>query len=210
MGVVYSEEDEDVDLARNVDTSFGLKRLCVKTAHSRVDLETFKFIVEKTRVSCHHGGSGLGPVMEDFIIIGQAMDMLWRVYLRCERFSYFTRSTRTDIEKANKAMFFKNDFAKAYDSVRWDYLIDVLEALQVLRRICRWWELDPSDWNISGCMLVSLRSDYLPKSKSMLEGSFFVAVVAYLDGLGIASFLRGGVLPRRSEVEITEATNLGE
>nr|GEV22666.1 RNA-directed DNA polymerase, eukaryota [Tanacetum cinerariifolium] len=27
-----------------------------------------------------------------------------------------------------QAMFFKVDFAKAYDSVRWDYLIDVLEA----------------------------------------------------------------------------------
>ncbi|GJY92835.1 RNA-directed DNA polymerase, eukaryota [Tanacetum coccineum] len=30
--------------------------------------------------------------------------------------------------KNKKAMFFKVDFAKAYDSVRWDYLMDVLEA----------------------------------------------------------------------------------
>ncbi|GJU28851.1 RNA-directed DNA polymerase, eukaryota [Tanacetum coccineum] len=30
--------------------------------------------------------------------------------------------------KNKQAMFFKIDFAKAYDSVRWDYLIDVLEA----------------------------------------------------------------------------------
>nr|GEZ17282.1 RNA-directed DNA polymerase, eukaryota [Tanacetum cinerariifolium] len=30
--------------------------------------------------------------------------------------------------KNKKVMFFKVDFAKAYDSVRWDYLIDVLEA----------------------------------------------------------------------------------
>ncbi|GJW15090.1 RNA-directed DNA polymerase, eukaryota [Tanacetum coccineum] len=31
-------------------------------------------------------------------------------------------------KKNKKAMFFKVDFAKAYDSVRWDFLIDVLEA----------------------------------------------------------------------------------
>nr|GEY34903.1 RNA-directed DNA polymerase, eukaryota [Tanacetum cinerariifolium] len=30
--------------------------------------------------------------------------------------------------KNKKAMFFKVDFAKAYDSIRWDYLLDVLEA----------------------------------------------------------------------------------
>ncbi|GJR88927.1 RNA-directed DNA polymerase, eukaryota [Tanacetum coccineum] len=31
-------------------------------------------------------------------------------------------------KKNKKAMFFKVDFSKAYDSVRWDFLIDVLEA----------------------------------------------------------------------------------
>ncbi|GJV24668.1 RNA-directed DNA polymerase, eukaryota [Tanacetum coccineum] len=37
-----------------------------------------------------------------------------------------------------KAMFFKVDFAKAYDSVRWDYLIDVLEAFGFGMTWCQW------------------------------------------------------------------------
>nr|GEX21475.1 RNA-directed DNA polymerase, eukaryota [Tanacetum cinerariifolium] len=40
--------------------------------------------------------------------------------------------------KHKKAMFFKVDFAKAYDSVRWDYLIDVLEAFGFGSRWCQW------------------------------------------------------------------------
>nr|GFB79240.1 RNA-directed DNA polymerase, eukaryota [Tanacetum cinerariifolium] len=35
-------------------------------------------------------------------------------------------------------MFFKVDFAKAYDSVRWDYLIDVLEAFGFGSVWCNW------------------------------------------------------------------------
>nr|GEV85517.1 RNA-directed DNA polymerase, eukaryota [Tanacetum cinerariifolium] len=37
-----------------------------------------------------------------------------------------------------KAMFFKVDFAKAYDSVRWDYLIDVLGAFWFGSKWCQW------------------------------------------------------------------------
>ncbi|GJU19798.1 reverse transcriptase domain-containing protein [Tanacetum coccineum] len=40
--------------------------------------------------------------------------------------------------KNKKAMFFKVDFAKAYDSVRWDYLLDVLEAFGFGRTWCNW------------------------------------------------------------------------
>ncbi|GKB81078.1 RNA-directed DNA polymerase, eukaryota, partial [Tanacetum coccineum] len=40
--------------------------------------------------------------------------------------------------KNKKAMFFKVDFAKAYDSVRWDYLIDVLEAFGFGMTWCQW------------------------------------------------------------------------
>nr|GEV79181.1 RNA-directed DNA polymerase, eukaryota, reverse transcriptase zinc-binding domain protein [Tanacetum cinerariifolium] len=40
--------------------------------------------------------------------------------------------------KTKKAMFFKVDFAKAYDSVRWDYLIDVLEAFGFGPTWCKW------------------------------------------------------------------------
>nr|GFA33542.1 hypothetical protein [Tanacetum cinerariifolium] len=35
-------------------------------------------------------------------------------------------------------MFFKVDFAKAYDSVRWDYLLDVLEAFGFGNIWCKW------------------------------------------------------------------------
>ncbi|GJY49029.1 RNA-directed DNA polymerase, eukaryota [Tanacetum coccineum] len=40
--------------------------------------------------------------------------------------------------KNMRAMFFKVDFAKAYDSVRWDYLIDVLEAFGFGFTWCQW------------------------------------------------------------------------
>ncbi|GKE29664.1 RNA-directed DNA polymerase, eukaryota, partial [Tanacetum coccineum] len=40
--------------------------------------------------------------------------------------------------KYKKAMFFKVDFAKAYDSVRWDYLIDVLGAFGFGSKWCQW------------------------------------------------------------------------
>ncbi|GJY78973.1 RNA-directed DNA polymerase, eukaryota [Tanacetum coccineum] len=40
--------------------------------------------------------------------------------------------------KNKKAMFFKVDFVKAYDSVRWDYLIDVLEAFVFGMTWCQW------------------------------------------------------------------------
>nr|GEY41812.1 RNA-directed DNA polymerase, eukaryota [Tanacetum cinerariifolium] len=40
-------------------------------------------------------------------------------------------------------MFFKVDFAKAYDSVRWDYLFDVLEAFGFGLTWCQWIRGDP-------------------------------------------------------------------
>ncbi|GJU32050.1 RNA-directed DNA polymerase, eukaryota [Tanacetum coccineum] len=40
--------------------------------------------------------------------------------------------------KNKQAMFFKVDFAKAYDSVRWDFLIDVLEAFGFGLTWCNW------------------------------------------------------------------------
>ncbi|GJY95556.1 RNA-directed DNA polymerase, eukaryota [Tanacetum coccineum] len=40
--------------------------------------------------------------------------------------------------KCKKAMFFKVDFAKAYDSVRWDYLNDVLVAFGFGSKWCQW------------------------------------------------------------------------
>nr|GFB49387.1 RNA-directed DNA polymerase, eukaryota [Tanacetum cinerariifolium] len=40
--------------------------------------------------------------------------------------------------KKKQVMFFKVDFAKAYDSVRWDYLLDVLEAFGFGNIWCKW------------------------------------------------------------------------
>ena len=40
--------------------------------------------------------------------------------------------------KRKKAMFFKVDFAKAYDSIRWDYLMEVLQAFGFGPNWCRW------------------------------------------------------------------------
>nr|GEU31507.1 putative RNA-directed DNA polymerase, eukaryota, reverse transcriptase zinc-binding domain protein [Tanacetum cinerariifolium] len=40
--------------------------------------------------------------------------------------------------KCKKVMFSKVDFAKAYDSVRWDYLIDVLMAFGFGSKWCQW------------------------------------------------------------------------
>ncbi|GJZ03371.1 RNA-directed DNA polymerase, eukaryota [Tanacetum coccineum] len=40
--------------------------------------------------------------------------------------------------KNKQAMFFKVDFAKAYDSVRWDYLLDMLEGFGFGPSWCKW------------------------------------------------------------------------
>nr|GEW99831.1 heme peroxidase [Tanacetum cinerariifolium] len=40
--------------------------------------------------------------------------------------------------KKKQAMFFKVDFAKAYDSIRWDYLLDVLKAFGFGHTWCKW------------------------------------------------------------------------
>nr|GEV65195.1 RNA-directed DNA polymerase, eukaryota [Tanacetum cinerariifolium] len=44
--------------------------------------------------------------------------------------------------KKKQAMFFKVDFAKVYDSVRWDYLLDVLEAFGFGQTWCKWIRVD--------------------------------------------------------------------
>nr|GEZ49059.1 RNA-directed DNA polymerase, eukaryota [Tanacetum cinerariifolium] len=40
--------------------------------------------------------------------------------------------------KKKQVMFFKVDFAKAYDSIRWDYLLDVMEAFGFGNIWCKW------------------------------------------------------------------------
>ncbi|KAL4585017.1 hypothetical protein LXL04_009630 [Taraxacum kok-saghyz] len=51
--------------------------------------------------------------------------------------------------KKKKAMVFKVDFEKAYDSVRWDFLLDILEAFGFGANWCRW---------IRGCLTSSMGS----------------------------------------------------
>ncbi|KAL4557832.1 hypothetical protein LXL04_036026 [Taraxacum kok-saghyz] len=51
--------------------------------------------------------------------------------------------------KKKKAMVFKVDFEKAYDSVRWDFLLDILEAFGFGANWCRW---------IHGCLASSIGS----------------------------------------------------
>nr|GFA61997.1 RNA-directed DNA polymerase, eukaryota [Tanacetum cinerariifolium] len=73
-----------------------------------------------------------------------------------------------------------------------------LAQQQVLRRICRWWELDPSDWNTFQewyAWFSSIR--FSSKSYSLLEGTFFVA---WWNIWRIRNhIIFEGVLPRRSE-----------
>nr|GEY19111.1 RNA-directed DNA polymerase, eukaryota, reverse transcriptase zinc-binding domain protein [Tanacetum cinerariifolium] len=40
--------------------------------------------------------------------------------------------------KKKRVMIFKFDFAKAYDSIRWDYLLDVLQAFGFCPNWCKW------------------------------------------------------------------------
>nr|GEY15330.1 RNA-directed DNA polymerase, eukaryota [Tanacetum cinerariifolium] len=49
----------------------------------------------------------------------------------------------------HQAMMFKVDFAKAYDSIRWDYLIDVLRSFGFGDKWCSW---------IKGCLYSSMAS----------------------------------------------------
>ncbi|GKC04288.1 RNA-directed DNA polymerase, eukaryota [Tanacetum coccineum] len=62
-----------------------------------------------------------------------------------------------------QAMFFKVDFAKAYDSVRWDYLLDVLQAFGFGPNWCRW---------IRGTFF-SVRASILVNGSPTSEFSFF-------------------------------------
>nr|GEX36053.1 RNA-directed DNA polymerase, eukaryota [Tanacetum cinerariifolium] len=75
----------------------------------------------------------------------------------------------------------------------------IISLKQVLRRICRWWELNPSDWNTFQewyAWFSSIR--FSSKSKSLLEGTFFVA---WWNIWRIRNrIIFEGVLPKRSEV----------
>lgn len=60
-------------------------------------------------------------------------------------------------------MFFKVDFAKAYDSVRWDYLLDVMKAFGFGPNWCKW---------IQGT-LCSARASILVNGSPTAEFSFY-------------------------------------
>nr|GEW30760.1 RNA-directed DNA polymerase, eukaryota [Tanacetum cinerariifolium] len=60
--------------------------------------------------------------------------------------------------KKQQAMMFKIDFAKAYDSIRWDYLDDVLRAFGFGSKWCSW---------ISGCLHSGMASVLLNGSPTL-------------------------------------------
>nr|GEW77844.1 retrovirus-related Pol polyprotein from transposon TNT 1-94 [Tanacetum cinerariifolium] len=72
------------------------------------------------------------------------------------------------------------------------------DGRQVLLRICRWWELDPSDWNTFHEWYAWFSSiKFSSKSKSLLKDTFFVA---WWNIWRIRNhIIFEGVLPRRSE-----------
>ncbi|GKD65796.1 putative ribonuclease H-like domain-containing protein, partial [Tanacetum coccineum] len=92
-------------------------------------------------------------------------------------------SMRMTSWKKKKALFFKVDFTKAYDSVRWDFLLDVLEAFGFGSTWCTWirdgqgaWDaeldLSYSDSYITEEMLGKLgfvRLDYGEYGKRMVK-----------------------------------------
>nr|GEX77704.1 RNA-directed DNA polymerase, eukaryota [Tanacetum cinerariifolium] len=78
--------------------------------------------------------------------------------------------------KKKHAMIFKVDFAKAYDSVRWDYLLDVLLAFGFGPNLCKW---------IRGTFSSSMASVLVNGSPS-LEFPFFCG---FKQGDPLAPFL---------------------
>nr|GEV22983.1 RNA-directed DNA polymerase, eukaryota [Tanacetum cinerariifolium] len=69
--------------------------------------------------------------------------------------------------KNKQAMFFKVNFAKAYDSYRWDFLINVLEAFGFGSTWCNWIRGDPSY-----LFILVMESSHLSVNRAVGEGVF--------------------------------------
>nr|GEV12801.1 RNA-directed DNA polymerase, eukaryota [Tanacetum cinerariifolium] len=71
--------------------------------------------------------------------------------------------------KNKKAMFLKVDFAKAYDSVRWDFLIDVLEAFGFGTTWCNW-------IRGSSCGILCIWEETFFRKEHVTISDYFVAI----------------------------------
>ncbi|GKD59773.1 RNA-directed DNA polymerase, eukaryota [Tanacetum coccineum] len=71
--------------------------------------------------------------------------------------------------KKFKAMVFKVDFEKAFDSIRWDYLQDILKMFGFGDKWCGW---------INGCLNSAMR---IPISQGFETTGSFISIFIYLD-----------------------------
>ncbi|GJZ73387.1 RNA-directed DNA polymerase, eukaryota [Tanacetum coccineum] len=97
--------------------------------------------------------------------------------------------------KNKKAMFFKVDFAKAYDSVRWDYLLEVLEAFGFGRTWCNWirgtlTSAKASNLDIMEVLLKSILA-IVVSNKEILYAPYLLILI--MESL-IYHFNQGGIL----------------
>ncbi|GJX07756.1 RNA-directed DNA polymerase, eukaryota [Tanacetum coccineum] len=89
--------------------------------------------------------------------------------------------------KCKKAMLFKVNFAKAYDSVRWDYLNDVLVAFGFGSKWCQWIRGDPLAPLLFILMMESLHLSFCRVVQAdmfkgiRLNSSIFVSHLFYAD-----------------------------
>ncbi|GJZ23146.1 copia protein [Tanacetum coccineum] len=88
--------------------------------------------------------------------------------------------------KKKQALIFKVDFAKAYDSVRWDYLLDVLQAFRFGPNWCKWIRGIFSSAMASILVNGSPTSEFPAVTKESLKGfSFkgrsFISHLCYAD-----------------------------
>ncbi|GKC06588.1 RNA-directed DNA polymerase, eukaryota [Tanacetum coccineum] len=120
--------------------------------------------------------------------------------------------------KCKKAMFFKVDFAKAYDSVRWDYLNDVLVAFGFGSKWCQWIRGDPlapllfilvmESLHLSFCRVVQAGMfKGIRLNSSISVSHLFYADDALIIGEWSSDNLRGVGVPK-SEVE-SAASSIG-
>ncbi|GJW08339.1 RNA-directed DNA polymerase, eukaryota [Tanacetum coccineum] len=81
--------------------------------------------------------------------------------------------------KKKKALFFKVDFAKAYDSVRWDFLLDVLEAFGFGSTWCTWIR-GISDFAKASLLVMEVPSDEVSYHRGLKQGDHAIAFFLFL------------------------------
>ncbi|GJX89851.1 reverse transcriptase domain-containing protein [Tanacetum coccineum] len=119
---IGSRWGEVIELEDNKEDCFARKRICIKTKLEDNILEKFK-IIEVDDYSEDDSVNGAEEINGDV----------------------------ARKHKKQQAMVFKVDFAKAYDSIRWDFLEDVLRAFGFGSKWCSW---------IQGCLHSGMASEF--------------------------------------------------